>query len=93
MQEISKKFLKKLKKIFSNIIKSIKMCVYENCPYLFLTKKQHHYRFAIMRRNSVEIVKTPSLKVNWDVVKQLKIGDKPIRKKKDNDDELYDLEP
>jgi len=69
------------------------MCVYEHCPYLCLTKKKHHSRFARMRKNKpIEIVKTPSLKVNWDVVEQLKIGDKPIRKKRDNDDELYDLE-
>jgi hypothetical protein len=43
-----------------------------------------------MRRNKpVEIVKIPSPKVNWDVVDQLKISDKPIRKKRiDNDDEI-----
>jgi len=66
------------------------MCIYEDCPYLCSTKKQHHSRFARMRRNKpVEIVKIPSPKVNWDVVDQLKIGDKPIRKKRtDNDDEI-----
>ena len=66
------------------------MCIYEDCPYLCSTKKQHHSRFARMRRNKpVEIVKIPSPKVNWDVVNQLKIGDKPIRKKRtDNDDEI-----
>lgn len=66
------------------------MCIYEDCPYLCSTKKQHHSRFARMRRNkTVETVKTPSPKVNWDVVEQLKIGDKPIRKKRtDNDDEI-----
>jgi hypothetical protein len=66
------------------------MCIYEDCPYLCSTKKQHHSRFARMRRNKpVEIVKIPSPKVNWDVVDQLKISDKPIRKKRiDNDDEI-----
>ena len=66
------------------------MCVYDDCPYLCSTKKQHHSRFARMRRNKpVEIVKIPSPKVNWDVVEQLKIGDKPIRKKRtDNNDEI-----
>jgi len=42
-----------------------------------------------MRRNKpVEIVKIPSPKVNWDVVEQLKIGDKPIMKKRTDDDEI-----
>ena len=51
------------------------MCVYEDCPYFCLTKKAHHSRFARMRRKKpIEIIKTPSLKVNWDVVEQLKIG-------------------
>lgn len=66
------------------------MCIYEDCPFLCTTKKQHHSRFARMRRNKpVEIVKIPSPKVNWDVVEQLKIVDRPIRKKRiDNDDEI-----
>ena len=57
------------------------MCVYDGCPYSCLTKKQHHFRFARMRRNKpVEIVKIPSLKVNWDVVEKLKLNKPPSRK-------------
>lgn len=58
------------------------MCIYDDCPYFCLTKKQHHSRFARMRRNkSVEIIKTPSPKVNWNVVEQLKMNVKPLRRK------------
>ena len=64
------------------------MCIYEDCPYLCSTKKQHHSRFARMRRNKpVETVKTPSPKVNWDAVEQLKIG-KEKKNRTDNDDEI-----
>jgi hypothetical protein len=65
--------------------------VYDDCPYLCLTKKQHHSRYARIRKSnkSVETKKIPSPKVNWYVVEQLKIGDKPIRKKRiDNNDEI-----
>jgi hypothetical protein len=42
-----------------------------------------------MRKNKlVETVKTPSPKVNWDAVEQLKIGDKRIRKKRIDNDEI-----
>ena len=65
------------------------MCVYQDCPFLCVSKKQHHFRFAKMRRNkSDEIVKTPSPKVNWNIVEQLKIGHYPIRKKTDNNNEI-----
>jgi len=50
------------------------MCVYENCPYLCTSKKEHHSRYARIRKNKpVEIIKTPSPKVNWNVVKELKM--------------------
>jgi len=71
------------------------MCIYEDCPYLCSTKKQHHSRFARMRRNkTVETVKTPSPKVNWEAVEQLKVGDKPLLRKKEktDDDEIYELQ-
>ena len=70
------------------------MCIYEDCPYLCSTKKQHHSRFARMRRNkTVENVKTPSPKVNWDAVERLKIGDKPLlRKKEKTDDDEIELQ-
>jgi len=65
------------------------MCVYEDCPFLCISKKEHHSRYARMRKNkSVETVKTPSPKVNWDAVEQLKIGDKRIRKKRIDNDEI-----
>jgi len=41
------------------------------------------------REKMIEFIKTPSPKVNWDVVEQLKIIDKPLRKKeKPDDDEI-----
>ena len=50
------------------------MCVYQDCPYLCLTKKEHHSRYARMRRNTTfvvqEVKKSP--KVNWDVVNEMK---------------------
>ncbi len=59
------------------------MCVYEDCPYLCLSKKEHHSRYAKMRKNkAVEIVKSPSRKVNWDIVEQLKIGIKERKNEK-----------
>ena len=59
------------------------MCVYEDCPYLCLSKKEHHSRYARMRKNKqVEIVKSPSRKVNWDIVEQLKIGIKQRKNEK-----------
>jgi len=65
------------------------MCVYEDCPFLCISKKEHHSRYARMRKNKlVETVKTPSPKVNWDAVEQLKIGDKRIRKKRIDNDEI-----
>jgi hypothetical protein len=48
-----------------------------------------------MRRNkTVETVKTPSPKVNWEAVEQLKVGDKPLLRKKEktDDDEIYELQ-
>jgi hypothetical protein len=54
------------------------MCVYDDCPYLCMSKKEHHSRYARIRRNkTVETVKIPSPKVNWDVVEQLKMNIKP----------------
>ena len=62
------------------------MCVYEDCPYLCLSKKEHHSRYARMRKNKpVEIVKSPSRKVNWDIVEQLKIGIKQRKNEKTDD--------
>lgn len=59
------------------------MCVYDDCPYLCMSKKEHHSRYARIRRNkTVETVKNPSPKVNWDVVEQLKMNIKPLRKDK-----------
>ena len=56
------------------------MCVYDDCPYLCMSKKEHHSRYARIRRNkTVETVKIPSPKVNWDVVEQLKMNIKPKR--------------
>jgi len=50
------------------------MCVYQDCPYLCLTKKEHHSRYTRMRRNTTfvvqEVKKSP--KVNWDVVNEMK---------------------
>jgi len=65
------------------------MCVYDDCPYLCLTKKQHHSRYARMRLNKpVETVKIPSPKVNWDAVEQLKLNVKPLTRKEKTDDEI-----
>jgi len=67
------------------------MCVYEDCPYLCMSKKEHHSRYAKMRREKItEFIKTPSPKVNWDVVEQLKIGIKSLRKKEKSDEEIYE---
>ena len=50
------------------------MCVYQDCPYLCITKKEHHSRYARIRRNTTviaqELKKSP--KVNWDVVNEMK---------------------
>ena len=51
------------------------MCVYQDCPYLCLTKKEHHSRYARMRRNTTfvvqEVKKSPkSILKNKDVRKQ-----------------------
>jgi len=63
------------------------MCVYEDCPFLCMSKKEHHSRYARIRRNNpVEIIKIPSPKVNWDVVEQLKMNVKPLRKKDKTDE-------
>ena len=65
------------------------MCVYEECPYLCMSKKEHHSRYAKMRREKIaEFIKTPSPKVNWDIVEQLKSDFKSLRKKEKSDDEL-----
>ena len=64
------------------------MCIYEDCYYLCLTKKEHHSRYARMRRKTpVDFVKSPSPKVNWDVVEQLKI-DKKLSSKIDDSSKL-----
>jgi len=64
------------------------MCVYDDCPYLCLTKKQHHSRYARIRKSnkSVETKKIPSPKVNWYVVEQLKLSVKPLKKEKTDDE-------
>lgn len=52
------------------------MCVYQDCPYLCLTKKEHHSRYARIRRNNTIVVpeiKKKSPKVNWDVVNEMKM--------------------
>jgi hypothetical protein len=52
-----------------------------------MSKKEHHSRYARIRRNNpVEIIKIPSPKVNWDVVEQLKMNVKPLRKKDKTDE-------
>jgi hypothetical protein len=61
------------------------MCVYDDCPFLCLTKKQHHSRYARIRKNK-PTEKIPSPKVNWDVVEQLKMNVKPLRKDKSDDE-------
>jgi hypothetical protein len=61
--------------------------VYDDCPYLCLTKKQHHSRYARIRKSkSVETKKIPSPKVNWYVVEQLKLSVKPLKKEKTYDE-------
>lgn len=63
------------------------MCVYEDCPFLCMSKKEHHSRYARIRKNNpVEIIKIPSPKVNWDVVEQLKMNVKPLRRKDKTDE-------
>lgn len=64
------------------------MCVYDDCPYLCLTKKQHHSRYARIRKNKQSTEKIPSPKVNWDVVEQLKMNVKPLTRKEKTDNEI-----
>ncbi len=58
------------------------MCVYIDCLYPCFDKKEHHARYANMRRNKYSEkkneVKTKSSKVNWNVVNDLNIEDKTV---------------
>lgn len=53
------------------------MCIYDNCPYLCSSKKEHHSKYARIRRNvfpeKME-TKLKSPKVNWTIVEELKVG-------------------
>ena len=72
------------------------MCVFQACPYECLTKKEHHSRFAKMRRGlpkekiDESIIKLSS-KVNWSIVSQLNL-EKPVKRNKNrNDDDILEV--
>ena len=74
------------------------MCVYNDCLYPCFDKKEHHARYANMRRNKysekkINEVKTRSSKVNWNVVNYLNIEDKTViinRMKNKKDKYIHD---
>ena len=53
------------------------MCIFDACPYECFSKQEHHSKFAEMRRKlpkeKIEEIIQLSPKVNWIVVKQLKM--------------------
>lgn len=61
------------------------MCVYEDCIYLCPSKKAHHFRYARMRKNKDSVKIRKSSKVNWEVVARMKINDKILYNKKDEE--------
>jgi hypothetical protein len=61
------------------------MCVYEDCIYLCPSKKAHHFRYARMRKNKDSANIRKSSKVNWEVVAQMKLNNKILYNKKDEE--------
>jgi|LakMenEpi03Aug12_release.lakeMendotaPanAssembly.Ray.scaffolds.fasta_scaffold5820997_1 hypothetical protein len=64
------------------------MCVYNDCVYSCQNKKEHHARYANMRRNKYlekhvdKVIVTKSSKVNWNIANELKLEDKTIVRKR-----------
>lgn len=72
------------------------MCVYNDCIYSCFDKKEHHSRYANMRRTKYldkKINIKKSSKVNWNVANELKLEDVNIVRKRIKEklkkDEIY----
>lgn len=72
------------------------MCIFEDCRYNCLTKKQHHARYANMRRKKpMEKIDEDDIKlsskINWSIALELNV-DKSVKRYKIVNDNVNDEE-